>query len=93
MNPIMSLLLLLLQWSFPLFIVAFLAGILARNQLAKGQVRKARLTARITFGASSLLTVAYLAAVVIGHDTTSLFFACLWGYFAWRDYNFLKMLG
>ncbi len=91
MNPLLVLLSLIIRWSFPLFIVAFLAGMLCRSQAAKGQVRKARLTARISFVASSLLTVAHLAVGVLG-DPTALLMAALWAYFAWRDYQFLKLL-
>lgn len=92
MNPIAALLALVLRFSLPLFIVAFLAGIFCRSQAAKGEIRKARLTAKISFVASSLLAVAHLAAGFLG-DPTALLFAMLWGYFAWRDYSFLKMLG
>ncbi len=92
MNPIMAVLSLLLRWSFPLFIVAFLAGIFCRSQAAKGEIRKARLTAKVSFIASSLLAVAHLAAGALG-DPTAILMALLWGYFAWRDYSFLKMLG
>ena len=81
-----------LQNTLILFIVAFGMGLGARHFLSRGDAGKAKVMATIAFMAASLLAVIYAGITMLTSNAVNLLFAALWGYFAWRDWQLLKML-
>ena len=93
----MSVVLILMQLQIPLFIVALIGSLGGQAMLRSGQLKKAKLGIAVGFGASSLLAVLYVGAVILGLrigrlDAIGVLMAGLWTFFAWRDYQMLKML-
>jgi len=81
----------LISNSFVFFLVAFFGGFIARSAYQKGNLQRARTVAAITFMASSLLLVTYGVIAILTMGAMNLIMAGIWGYFAWRDWQFLKL--
>lgn len=98
MNAIALLLSVLMSLQIPLFLVALAGGLSAPYFARKGDLQKARWAAAAGFGASSLLAVVYVGGIIFalragaaGRIGLDVIMACLWTYFAVRDYRMLKM--
>ena len=92
----MSIVMLLMTLQIPLFIVALIGSLGGQAWLRSGQIKKAKLAISVGFGASSLLAVLYIGSVILGLrigrvDAIGVLMAGLWAFFAWRDYQMLKM--
>ena len=91
--PIVVLILsLMLKFSWVLFLIALVGSFGARGLYNKREFGKARLAAMVAFGASSLLAVLYLTVFFLSFSPLNLLFAAIWGWFAWRDYKFLRIM-
>lgn len=97
MSVIALVLTVLMQLQIPLFLVALLCGLGAPYLAQSGDLRKARWAAAAGFGASSLLAVLYVGSIIlslrsgaVGRIGLDVLMACLWGFFAWRDYRMLQ---
>ncbi len=92
MPVVITILGLMLKFSWVLFLVA-LAGSFGGQYLARqGKLRQARWAVMAGFGAASLLAVLYLTTSFLGRGALDLLFAAIWGWFAWRDYKVLQAM-
>lgn len=88
-----------MDYTFILFVAAIICSFWSRSALQKGEHVKAKRLAWVSFCCTSLLATLYaaitmvgLVAGALGSVAMSAFMAALWGFFAYRDYQFLQML-
>jgi hypothetical protein len=88
-----------MDYTFILFVIAIVCSFWSRSALQKGEHVKAKRLAWASFCCTSLLATLYAAITVLaltvgafGPLAMNAFMAALWGFFAYRDYQFLQML-
>ena len=83
---------LLVNYSIVLFLIALACGFIYSSAYNQRNFRRARRAATASFAASSLLAAVYLAITLVGGGgALNIIMVAAWGYFAYRDYKFLKM--
>lgn len=89
-----------MDYTFILFVIVIICSIVGRGAYQKGNLVLAKRLAWVTFCSTSLLATAYAAYTLLilavgaigGSLLMTSFMAVLWGYFAWREYQYLQMI-
>jgi hypothetical protein len=75
-----------------LFIVAFAGGLIGHHYAATGRRGRAKWLFRAAFVCASLLCMVHIIGFAMMASMTDFLFAALWGYFSWRNLQFLRTL-